>query len=184
MKTLTKKEVDQLMCWLTSHSNDTSLELKISKDETMVAFIYHHMYWNPWTQDAEPWEDFDFFSLNQVADMVDCHSALWHEIAESLRAYYYAHISWEQFIKSKDGLNAVCKIYGDCTFKDGIGYMRCLFFANKQLHDCVENIAKCDEAISNKNFSEDELHNCLLESYELSQEKSRLEYEIDKLIYS
>ena len=99
MKILTKSDVNQLLCWLTSHSNDVSLELQICpKDETMVVFIYHHMYWNPWTQDAEPWEDFDFFSLNRVADMIDCHSALWHEIAESLRSYYYAHISWNKFV--------------------------------------------------------------------------------------
>ena len=178
MKILTKNDVNQLLCWLTSHSNDVSLELQICpKDETMVAFIYHHMYWNPWTQDAEPWEDYDFVSLIELADMIDCHSALWHEIAESLRAYYYAHISWNKFIKSKDGLKCLCELYNDCTVVDAVEYMKCLFLANKQLHKIEQTINDIYDSINENNSEE-----CDPVLGQLYVAKSNLEYEIDILL--
>lgn len=158
-------------------------EIRLCDNDSHVTVIYYHLYGGGYESDPDMWEDVDVFSLLDIADAFSKnHSAYWQEMAKEIKEWYYAHVKWDEFSKSKECLDFMCEHFKDLSFTEAGKLMKSVFYTKQQLYKTQSQIKDINNELDSGNLSEEDIINAMEAWRDLDIDKTHLEWELNILL--
>lgn len=73
--------------------------------------------------------DVDVICIDEIAKAIDSKSAYWHTVLEELMQWYYAHLPWEEFNKTKECLDFMSEHFHGMSLTNAVNKMHLVFRA-------------------------------------------------------
>lgn len=186
---MTKDELMNILRMFETGNEYSGIRMMLDFDNLHVG-VFHWDYYpggNYYWQEPEYMESLgDEYTLLEIAKYIDeMPSWYWHSVAEDIRAYYYAHVKWEEFAKSKECLDFILEYFDNnitTFFSTGIGLIKSIFYAYQQLYKVQEDIKEINADLDKGELEEDEIRQSCNALNQLLGLEDNLKWEIDMLL--